>query len=79
MNVKQRSCEYQLLKSFGLTRQGFEPGLPTTKRTLYKSLNHAPVKELIFRLAANVIIPTSYMPSLFTAVVVESVVICNCC
>ena len=25
MNVKQRSCEYQFLKSFGMARQGNEP------------------------------------------------------
>jgi len=33
LNVKQRSCEYQLLKSFGLTR----PGSPTQD---YRRSNH---------------------------------------
>jgi len=34
LNVKQGSCEYQVLKSFGLTRPGNQtPGLPTTRRT----------------------------------------------
>jgi len=30
LNVKQGSCEYQLLKFFGLTRQKSNPSLPTT-------------------------------------------------
>ena len=39
LNVKQGSCEYQFLKSFGMTRLGNEPGLPIARQTLLQ-LHH---------------------------------------
>jgi len=52
LNVKQESCEYQLLKSFGVTRLKIKPKFTDYAADL-KSLDHAliiPIILLIFKL-----------------------------
>jgi len=47
LNDKQGSCEYQLLKSFGLTQSGNRTLVYHYERTLYLSIEKSQAKSIL--------------------------------